>query len=65
MNTVYLVRSIMECVDRDRVCMQMHVKVCNLEKSIGTVVLVLSILTSAAMLGYKLARTLVYFSVPP
>ena len=50
--------SILECVDRDLVCLQMHVKVCNLEPSMGTVVLLLSILTSAAMLGYKAARTL-------
>jgi len=57
MNTVYLVRSILECVDRDLVCQQTHVKVCNLEPSMGTVVLLLSILTSAAMLGYKIART--------
>jgi hypothetical protein len=58
MNTIYLVGSILECVDRELVCKQMHVKVCNLEPSIGTVVLLLSILTSAAMLGYKAARTL-------
>jgi uncharacterized protein YsxB (DUF464 family) len=58
MNTIYLVGSILECVDRERVCEQTHVKVCNLEPSKGTVVLLLSILTSAAMLGYKAARTL-------
>ena len=58
MNTIYLVRSILECVDRELVCKQTHVKVCNLEPSMGTVVLLLSILTSAAMIGYKAARTL-------
>ena len=58
MNAIYLVGSILECVDRERVCEQTHVKVCNLEPSKGTVVLLLSILTSAAMLGYKAARTL-------
>jgi hypothetical protein len=58
MNTIYLVKSILECVDRELVCQQTHVKVCNLEPSMGTVVLLLSILTSAAMLGYKAARTL-------
>ncbi len=51
-------RSIRECVDRDLVCQQTHVKVCNLEPSMGTNLLLLSILTSAAMLGYKAARTL-------
>ena len=58
MNTVYLVQSILECVDREKVCSQKAVKVCNLEPSMGTVVLLLSTLTSAAMLGYKAARTL-------
>jgi len=58
MNTIYLVKSILECVDRELVCKQTHVKVCNLEPSMGTVVLLLSILTSAAMIGYKAARTL-------
>ena len=60
MNAIYLMRSILECVDRDLVCQQTHVKVCNLEPlpSMGTVILLLSILTSAAMLGYKAARTL-------
>jgi hypothetical protein len=60
MNAIYLMRSILECVDRDLVCQQTHVNVCNLEPlpSTGTVILLLSILTSAAMLGYKAARTL-------
>jgi hypothetical protein len=56
MNSVYLVRSILECVDHDLVCKQSEVKVCNLDPSARTVVLVLSNLTSAAMLGYKAAR---------
>ena len=60
MNTIYLVRSILDCVDRELVCKQTHVKVCNLEPSKGTVVLLLSILTSAAMIGYKAARTLAF-----
>jgi hypothetical protein len=60
MNAIYLMRSILECVDREQVCQQTHVKVCNLEllPSMGTVNLLLSILTSAAMLGYKSARLL-------
>ena len=62
MNAIYLVRSILECADRELVCQQTNVKVCNLEPlpSMGTVVLLLSILTSAAMLGYKAARTLAF-----
>ncbi len=58
MNTLYLVRTILECVDQKLLCGQTEVKVCNLEPSAGTVVLVLSIITSAAGLGYKAARTL-------
>ena len=56
MNSVYLIRSILECVDHDLMCKQNEVKVCNLDPSTRTVVLVLSNLTSAAMLGYKAAR---------
>ena len=60
MNTVYLAWSILECVDLDLVCEQKAAKVCNLERSMGTVLLLLSILTSAAMIGYKAARTLAF-----
>jgi len=56
MNTVYLTSSILECVDRELVCEQKAVKVCNLDPSMGTTILLLSILTSAMMLGYKIAR---------
>ena len=52
MNSLYIIRSILECVDRK----QAVLKVCNLEPSAATVVLILSILTSAASLGYKAAR---------
>ena len=58
MNTVYLTSSILECVDRELVCEQKaEIKVCNLAPSMGTTILLLSILTSAMMLGYKIART--------
>jgi hypothetical protein len=56
MNSLYIIRSILECVDRKLICDQAAVKVCNLEPSAATVVLILSILTSAASLGYKAAR---------
>ena len=56
MNSLYLIQSILECVDRKLIGDQTIVKVCNLEPSAATVVLILSILTSAASLGYKAAR---------
>ena len=57
MNSLYLVRSILECVNQKLVC-QTEVKVCNLEPSARTVILIVSIITSAAGLGYKAARML-------
>ena len=56
MNSLYIIRSILECVDRKLIRDQAAVQVCNLEPSAATVVLILSILTSAASLGYKAAR---------
>jgi hypothetical protein len=56
MNSLYIIRSILECADRKPICEQSGQRVCNLEPSAATVVLILSILTSAASLGYKAAR---------
>ena len=56
MNSLYLIQSILECVNRKLICDQAVAKVCNLEPSAATVVLILSMLTSAASLGYKAAR---------
>ena len=56
MNSLYIIRSILECADRKLICEQSGQEVCNLEPSVATVVLILSILTSAASLGYKAAR---------
>jgi hypothetical protein len=54
--SLYMIRSILECVDRKLVCDQAVVKLCILEPSAATVVLILSLMTSAASLGYKAAR---------
>ena len=56
MNSMFLIRSILECVDQKLMCEQTGQKVCNLEPSAATVVLILSIVTSAASVGYKAAR---------
>jgi hypothetical protein len=57
MNSMFLIRSILECVDQKLMCEQTgQQKVCNLEPSAATVVLILSIVTSAASVGYKAAR---------
>ena len=53
---MFLIRSILECVDQKLMCEQTGQKVCNLEPSTATVVLILSIVTSAASVGYKAAR---------
>jgi hypothetical protein len=56
MKSLYMIRSILECVDRKLICDQAVVKLCILEPSAATVVLILSLMTSAASLGYKRAR---------
>jgi hypothetical protein len=51
----------LECADRELVCNQTGEKVCNLEPSARTIVLVLSILTNAASLGYQAARNALHW----
>jgi hypothetical protein len=55
MNGMYLIRSVLECGDRELVC-QSGLKLCTLGPSAETIVLVLSVLTNAASIGYKAAR---------
>ncbi len=64
MNSLYIILSILECADRKLICEQTAVKVCNLEPSAATVVLLLSVLTSALSLGYKTARNILRFVSP-
>ncbi len=61
LSSVYLIHSMLECADRELVCNQTGEKVCNLEQSARTIVLVLSILTNAASLGYQAARNALHW----